>query len=40
MNPAFHAHTKHIEIEYLDFHFIRDHVASKALIVRFISNKD
>jgi hypothetical protein len=36
-NPMFHAHTKHIEI---DFHFVRDKVASKNLVVRFISTKD
>jgi len=36
-NPLFHAHTKHIEI---DFHFVRDKVASKNLLVRFISTKD
>jgi len=36
-NPAFYARTKHIEI---DFHFVRDKVASKTLDVCFIFSKD
>jgi hypothetical protein len=36
-NPIYHAHTKHIEI---DYHFVRDMVAKKFLKVCFISGKD
>jgi hypothetical protein len=36
-NPVFHAHTKHIEI---DFYFVRERVASGDLNVRFISTSD
>jgi hypothetical protein len=36
-NSAFHAHTKHIDI---DYHFVRDLVAEKLLVVKFLSNKD
>lgn len=36
-NPAFYARTKHIEI---DYHFVRDCVASKTLVVKFLLSKD
>ena len=36
-NPIFHARIKHVSI---DFHFVLDKIATKALDVWFISEKD
>ena len=36
-NPVYHARTKHIKINY---HFVREKLASKQLQVRFVSTKD
>lgn len=36
-NPILHAHTKHVTVY---CHFVRDRVASKSLVVLFLSSKD
>jgi hypothetical protein len=36
-NPIYHAHTKHIKV---DFHFVREKLANKQLVVHFLCSND
>lgn len=36
-NPVFHAHTKHVEV---DFHFVRERVLCKDLSMKFVFTLD
>lgn len=37
INTVLHSRTKHVD---LDYHFVQDHVATKALNVAFVSSRD